>query len=93
MGGVHVAPFPYRSSFPSAHPAADEASYVEQALDQLELVLKQQSTPSETCAMLIEPQLGEGGYVPAPLGFLRGPTPVPSSLPRPPQYPGRLSVS
>lgn len=30
MGGVHVAPFPYHTSFPSAHAATDEASYVEQ---------------------------------------------------------------
>jgi len=30
-----------------------------------------QTAPSETAAVLIEPVLGEGGYVPLPDGFLR----------------------
>ena len=42
------------------------------ALEELRQILKQQSTPDETCAVLIEPVLGEGGYVPAPDGFLSG---------------------
>jgi len=42
------------------------------ALYQLELLLLQQTAPSDTAAILIEPVLGEGGYVPAPPSFLRG---------------------
>ena len=42
------------------------------ALYQLELLLKQQSAPSDTAALIVEPVLGEGGYVPAPAGFLPG---------------------
>lgn len=42
------------------------------ALYQLELVLQQQTAPSDTAAIIIEPVLGEGGYVPAPASYLRG---------------------
>lgn len=45
---------------------------MQQCLYQLELVLKQQSAPSDTAAILIEPVLGEGGYIPAPAAFLKG---------------------
>lgn len=41
-------------------------------LDALELLLRTQSAPSETAAILIEPVLGEGGYVPSPPGFMAG---------------------
>jgi 4-aminobutyrate aminotransferase len=34
--------------------------------------LQQQSAPSDTAAIVIEPVLGEGGYVPAPPAFLHG---------------------
>ena len=36
------------------------------------MVLSQQTTPQETAAIILEPVLGEGGYVPAPPAFLRG---------------------
>ncbi len=58
--GVFVAPFPHRD---------DE---VEPCLDALRLVLATQTAPAETAAILIEPVLGEGGYVPAPTAFLAG---------------------
>jgi 4-aminobutyrate aminotransferase len=41
-------------------------------LYQLDLRLQQQTAPSDTAAVLIEPVLGEGGYVPAPSVFLQG---------------------
>lgn len=37
---------------------------------QLELLLKQETAPSDTAAIFIEPVLGEGGYVPPPPGYL-----------------------
>jgi 4-aminobutyrate aminotransferase len=40
------------------------------ALHQLNLLLVQQTAPAETAAIIIEPVLGEGGYVPAPAPFL-----------------------
>ena len=58
--GVLVAPFPHRES------------EVDACLDAVRLLLLSQTAPAETAAMLIEPVLGEGGYVPAPTAFLRG---------------------
>lgn len=63
--GVFVAPFP--------DPLAPVAEHeVERCLDALRLLLVSQTAPVETAAMVIEPVLGEGGYVPAPPAFLRG---------------------
>jgi 4-aminobutyrate aminotransferase len=42
------------------------------SLYQLELLLSQQTAPADTAAIIIEPVLGEGGYVPAPPEFLQG---------------------
>lgn len=39
---------------------------------QLELLLKQETAPRDTAAIIIEPVLGEGGYIPAPKGYLEG---------------------
>ena len=58
--GVFVAPFP----------KAD--GEVDACLDAVRLLLLSQTAPAETAAMLIEPVLGEGGYVPAPTAFLQG---------------------
>ena len=58
--GVYVAPFPK---------ADDE---VEACLDAVRLLLLSQTAPAETAAMLLEPVLGEGGYLPAPAAFLQG---------------------
>ncbi len=41
-------------------------------LEQLHFLLKTQSAPSETAAIVVEPLLGEGGYVAPPASFLRG---------------------
>lgn len=41
-------------------------------LYQLELLLSQQTSPSRTAAILIEPVIGEGGYVSAPASYLKG---------------------
>jgi len=42
------------------------------ALYQLEVLLAQQTSPADTAAIIVEPVLGEGGYVPAPTEFLEG---------------------
>jgi 4-aminobutyrate aminotransferase-like enzyme len=52
--------------------AADVDAEVRRCLDALRLVLLAQTAPGETAAMVIEPVLGEGGYVPAPAAFLQG---------------------
>ncbi|MFD5556129.1 aspartate aminotransferase family protein [Streptomyces sp. NPDC127068] len=65
MPGVAVAPYP--SAF---RLGLDEAEAVDHALRGLDRVLATVSAPADTAAMFIEPVLGEGGYVPAPAGFL-----------------------
>ena len=65
--GVFFAPFPYPQQLGMD---GDEAT--DFCLEQLELLLHSQSAASETAAMLLEPVLGEGGYVPAPDRFLQG---------------------
>jgi 4-aminobutyrate aminotransferase len=66
-GGIVVAPFPYAFRW-----RMDEDAAVDFALSELDVVLKGQSAPDETAAFVIEPVLGEGGYLPAPRRFLEG---------------------
>ena len=65
-GGIVTAPFPY-----SYYYGWDEEETTEWCLKQLHLLLKSQTAPDETAAIIIEPVLGEGGYVPAPPAFLQ----------------------
>ncbi|NPA90243.1 MAG: aminotransferase class III-fold pyridoxal phosphate-dependent enzyme [Chloroflexi bacterium] len=67
MAGVFFAPFPYAYRY-----GWDEATAVDFALKELKFILKTQTAPEETAAILVEPVLGEGGYVPAPRAFLEG---------------------
>jgi 4-aminobutyrate aminotransferase len=64
--GVIVAPFPYAYQMKMS-----EADAIQFCMQQLDLILKSQSAPEDTAAIIIEPVLGEGGYVPAPVEFLR----------------------
>jgi 4-aminobutyrate aminotransferase len=48
------------------------STIVADSLHQLELLLAQQTSPSDTAAIIVEPLLGEGGYVPAPPEFMEG---------------------
>lgn len=64
--GVFFTPFPYSYRY-----SWDEQTTVEFCVHELEMVLKSQTAPEETAAIIIEPVLGEGGYVPAPPQFLR----------------------
>ena len=67
MPGVVVAPYPYAYRY-----GWSEAETSQWCLDELDYLLLSQSAPFETAAMLIEPVLGEGGYVPLPQDFLQG---------------------
>ena len=64
-GGIFVTPYPYSYFY-----GWDEETTVDFCVRQLEHLLKSQTAPDETAAIMIEPVLGEGGYVPAPLPFL-----------------------
>lgn len=63
---VHVVPFPQSRARGGDEDAATAASLA--ALDRL---FAERVRPSEVAAVIIEPVLGEGGYVPAPAEFLR----------------------
>lgn len=66
MAGVFVAPFPYTYRYGWTD---EETSAF--CLRELRHLLVTQTAPQETAAVLIEPVLGEGGYVPPPPGFLK----------------------
>ena len=68
---MFVTPFPYWHQL-SISPSAPEEEVVKKALYQLDLLLSQQINPNDVAAILIEPVLGEGGYVPAPPSYLNG---------------------
>jgi 4-aminobutyrate aminotransferase len=63
--GVFVAPYPYAYRF-----GWDEETTLRFCLRELKLLLKSQTAPEETAAIVVEPVLGEGGYVVPPHGFL-----------------------
>jgi 4-aminobutyrate aminotransferase len=67
MPGVFVAPYPYSYRY-----GWDDEKTSQWCLEELEFILATQTAPQETAAILIEPVLGEGGYVVPPKSFLRG---------------------
>jgi len=67
MSGVHISPFPDPTHF--GWPVEEATDF---ALRQLDYVLQTVSSPLDTAAFLIEPVLGEGGYVPANERFFAG---------------------
>jgi len=64
--GIFVAPFPYAYKY-----GWDEETTVNYCLKELKLLLKAQTAPEETAAIVIESVLGEGGYVPPPKRFMQ----------------------
>lgn len=69
--GVFALPYPYwhQLGVPIDTPASKVS---EMCLNQLNLLFSQVTNPNDTAAIIIEPVLGEGGYVPAPAEFLQG---------------------
>ncbi|MEV4677183.1 aminotransferase class III-fold pyridoxal phosphate-dependent enzyme [Actinomadura sp. NPDC049382] len=67
MPGATIAPFPqaYRYGW-------DEEEATRFALRELDYLLVTASPASDTAAFVVEPVLGEGGYIPAPPAFLEG---------------------
>jgi 4-aminobutyrate aminotransferase len=67
MPGVFVAPYPYAVKY-----GWDEEKTSQWCLEELDFLLLTQTSPEETAAILIEPVLGEGGYVVPPVSFMKG---------------------
>ena len=65
--GVFVAPFPY--PFLTGE---DPEAAIDRCLDEFDLLLKTQTAPDEIACAMLEPVLGEGGYLPAPTRFVQG---------------------
>jgi 4-aminobutyrate aminotransferase len=63
--GVLVAPFPDVR-------ADDLAAEVAGCLDGLRTLFATQTAPADTAAVVLEPVIGEGGYLPCPPDFFRG---------------------
>lgn len=63
--GIFVAPFP--------EPVVDDAeAEIDRCLAGFDHLLKSMTAPDETAAVIMEPVLGEGGYIPAPPRFFHG---------------------
>ena len=74
MPGVFSVPFPYCAQCSVAHASNGQYSFDNCCMDpitKLEALLKQETAPSDTAAIVIEPVLGEGGYVPASANYLK----------------------
>ncbi|MFJ8826907.1 aspartate aminotransferase family protein [Streptomyces sp. NPDC102467] len=67
MSGVAITPFPN-----AYHYGWDEETATRFALREFDHLLQTVTDPDDTAAILIEPVLGEGGYVPANTAFLQG---------------------
>ena len=71
MPEVHVAPYPYALDCPIT-PAHDAETCGQHSLATIEAMLEHDVPAEQVAAFLIEPVLGEGGYVAAPVSFLQG---------------------
>ncbi|WP_010524125.1 aspartate aminotransferase family protein [Nesterenkonia sp. F] len=67
MGGVVVAPFP-----DAEHYGWEQEATTDFALKELDRLFATVTSPDDTAAMIVEPVLGEGGYMPANTRFLQG---------------------
>jgi 4-aminobutyrate aminotransferase len=64
----------YAPLLPSVHvaPYADVEGTLHDSLDQLDRLLGTEAPPEAVAAMVVEPVLGEGGYIVPPVEWLRG---------------------
>lgn len=67
MAGAVISPFPAAIRL-----GLSEDDAVDYALRELDQILRTISAPADTAAFIIEPVLGEGGYIPTPARFLAG---------------------
>lgn len=65
--GIFPTPFPKAFAW-----GVDDDTAARRALQALDHLLATQTAPEETAAIVIEPVLGEGGYIPAPTAFIEG---------------------
>jgi 4-aminobutyrate aminotransferase len=66
VAGVFVAPYPY-----SYYYGMDDKATTDFCLREFKKLFKGQTSPDETACVVIEPVLGEGGYVVPPVRFMQ----------------------
>lgn len=75
---VGMGPFPdgiYRAQFPDFYrmaPGMTEADEIKRCLDSVETVFEECSPAKYIAAIVVEPLQGEGGFIPAPIEFVKG---------------------
>ena len=67
---VYMAPFPYPLACPLQQ-THDAEACAQHCLAELDVLLEHQVPPEHVAAILIEPVLGQGGYIAPPVSFLR----------------------
>ncbi|HYN88054.1 MAG TPA: aminotransferase class III-fold pyridoxal phosphate-dependent enzyme [Ardenticatenaceae bacterium] len=75
MPGVFFAPYGYCYRCPVARRSEGRYGFENCCLwplEHIEWMLHAQTAPEETAAMIVEPVLGEGGYIVPPIEFMRG---------------------
>lgn len=75
LGCGPFAPEVYRLPYPSHFhrgQGLSEEAYVAYALGQLRRAFLEHVAPENVAAVIIEPVLGEGGFIPAPAAYMRG---------------------
>jgi 4-aminobutyrate aminotransferase len=70
LPGIYPTPFPYASQL-HLPPSTPSTHLTDLSLSALSLLFKQQIPAHEVSCIVLEPVLGEGGYVPAPDGWLK----------------------
>lgn len=69
LGGVEHIPYPYAYRCPLGHTKENCGGEIIELLEQQ--IFKRLFAPEEVAAIIVEPIQGEGGFIPAPLSFLR----------------------
>jgi len=75
MPGVFFTPYAYCYRCPKAEANPEQYSFDKDCnwvLEQLLFLLRSQTAPEETAAVIVEPVIGEGGYIVPPNRFLAG---------------------
>jgi 4-aminobutyrate aminotransferase len=75
MPGVFFAPYAYCYRCPKVEANPQQYGFDRDcnwAIEQVRFLLKSQTSPEETAAILVEPVIGEGGYIVPPKRFIQG---------------------
>jgi len=72
MPSTFSVPYPHFHQLGLGPEEKTPGEMADMCLYQLDLLFAQQSAPRDTAAIIIEPVLGEGGYIPASPEFLQG---------------------